>query len=140
MGRLMEKDKNGEAYPIGMEAGEYYSILDDAYVKMKEAFEKLAKYEETGLEPEQIYEMDRLYREKCKELARKWIPVKKRLPTEQEVAASWKCDAGAGEFIVMIKDAVLPTHLYFHRSMWFDENFNYYEVVAWMTMPEPYKN
>lgn len=34
------------------------------------AIEKLARYENSGLDPEQIYEIDRLYAEKCAELAR----------------------------------------------------------------------
>lgn len=33
-------------------------------------FDKLGRYEDTGLAPEQIREMDRLYKEKCKELAK----------------------------------------------------------------------
>ena len=33
-----------------------------------EAAEKLARYENSGLTPEKIYEMDRLYTEKCAEL------------------------------------------------------------------------
>lgn len=32
------------------------------------ATKKLARYENSGLDPEQIYEMDRLYTEKCAEL------------------------------------------------------------------------
>ena len=32
------------------------------------AVEKLARYENSGLTPEKIYEMDRLYTEKCAEL------------------------------------------------------------------------
>lgn len=34
------------------------------------AIEKLARYEDTGLTPEQICEIDRLYQEKCAELGR----------------------------------------------------------------------
>lgn len=33
------------------------------------AIEKLRDYENTGLTPGQIYEMDKLYREKCEEVA-----------------------------------------------------------------------
>lgn len=35
-----------------------------------EAVEELKKYQATGLTPEQIIEMDRLYAEKCRELAK----------------------------------------------------------------------
>lgn len=34
------------------------------------AIQKLAAYEDTGLTPEQVVEMDRLYREKCEEVAK----------------------------------------------------------------------
>ena len=34
-----------------------------------EGLEKLIEYEKTGLTPEQIYEIDKLYTEKCRELA-----------------------------------------------------------------------
>ena len=34
------------------------------------AAEKLARYEDSGLDPEKIYEMDRLFTEKCAELNR----------------------------------------------------------------------
>lgn len=33
--------------------------------RLPEAARKLAGYEDTGLDPDQIYEMDRLYSEKC---------------------------------------------------------------------------
>ena len=36
--------------------------------QLSEAAEKLAKYENSGLTPEKIYEIDRLYTEKCAEL------------------------------------------------------------------------
>lgn len=36
----------------------------------KKKVERLAEYEETGLTPEQIHKMDRLYRAKCKEVSR----------------------------------------------------------------------
>jgi hypothetical protein len=100
---------------------------------MRDAFEKLAHYEETGLEPEQIYEMDLMYRKKCEELAGKWIPTSERLPNEQDI------DAHEGVFVAMIEGAVSSTHLYFRGGIWFDEDGNYYKVLAWMPLPEPYR-
>lgn len=44
-------------------------FLTDHEAGVRELFEKLAEYEDTGLTPEQIREMDELYAEKCKELA-----------------------------------------------------------------------
>lgn len=68
---------------------EDYSDCDEGYYGMA----ILKKYEDTGLAPEQIREMDRLYEEKCRELAefrkklqQDWIPVSERLPeTEKTV-------------------------------------------------------
>lgn len=37
---------------------------------VQNAVKKLLEYEKTGLEPEQIFKMDRLYREMCEALAR----------------------------------------------------------------------
>lgn len=39
----------------------------------------------------------------------------------------------------MIKDATKPTTLYFKNNSWFDEERNYYNVVAWQPLPEPYR-
>lgn len=47
----------------------------------------LKAYEDTGLTPEQIREIDRLYAEKCKELAAlqgSWIPVEESLPEDSK--------------------------------------------------------
>lgn len=38
-------------------------------VKLAEQAKELEAYKKTGLTPEQIYEMDRLYAEKCREVA-----------------------------------------------------------------------
>ncbi|MCM1245772.1 MAG: hypothetical protein NC293_09040 [Roseburia sp.] len=37
---------------------------------IKECFNRLAEYEKTGLTPQQIVEIDKLYQEKCEEVAR----------------------------------------------------------------------
>lgn len=50
---------------ITVKRGDRYLIPKD---KLAEASAKLARYEDTGLEPEQIIEMDRLYSEKCAEV------------------------------------------------------------------------
>lgn len=41
----------------------------DAGCPVQKAFNQLAKYEATNLTPEQILEIDKLYAEKCKEVA-----------------------------------------------------------------------
>jgi hypothetical protein len=39
----------------------------------------------------------------------------------------------------MIEGANVPTCLYYRDGNWYDEDGNYYKVVAWMPLPEPYK-
>lgn len=88
-----------------------------------EAAEKLAKYEETGMEPEEIHG---------------WIPCSERLPEESDY------------YMACIYDEVVDD--YDFRKTWFAHTDDYdmeesewrelYEVekvTAWMPLPEPYK-
>lgn len=55
-----------------------------------ELYEYLKKYEDTGITPEKIREIDKLYEEKCRELAEErkkneWIPCSERLPENEDV-------------------------------------------------------
>ena len=68
-----------------------------------------------------------------------WILTSKRLPSKEEFIKSYCRNAYAAEFIVMIKGATLPTTLYFKNGSWTDMKGNYYNVVAWQPLPEPYK-
>lgn len=43
--------------------------LSNQPLPVQNAVKKLLEYEKTGLEPEQIFKMDRLYREMCEALA-----------------------------------------------------------------------
>lgn len=83
---------------------------------------RLALYEETGLGPEEIKEL---------EAQSKWISVEDRLPTEPS------------EYIVVIKSATRATTLLFDGSFWFEEDRDkrrtYYAVTHWMPLPEPPK-
>lgn len=45
-------------------------ITRETHVKLYRVLERLQEYENTGLTPEQIIEMDKLYAEKCRELAK----------------------------------------------------------------------
>lgn len=49
------------------------------------ALKELKTYRDTGLTPEKLVEIDRLYAEKCKEVEelKRWIPVSKRLPEKK---------------------------------------------------------
>lgn len=68
-----------------------------------------------------------------------WIPCSERLPNEEEFIKAYCRNIYAAEFIVMIKGATLPTTLYFKNGSWTDMEGNYYNVVAWQPLPEPYK-
>ena len=65
--------------------------------------------------------------------AGEWIPVSERLPEEN------------GKYIVSLEDSVYPWANFFNGK-WFMLSFNgiarefgEYEVIAWMLMPEPYR-
>ena len=68
-----------------------------------------------------------------------WISVEERLPDEKEFQRAYCKNYYAAEFIVMIENATIPTTLYFKNESWFDEERNYYKVIAWQPLPEPYK-
>lgn len=69
-----------------------------------------------------------------------WIPVEERLPNEEEFEKYYCRNHYAAEFIVMIKGANKPTSLYYKEGVWFDDNNNDYDVIAWMPLPEPYSS
>ena len=63
----------------------------------------------------------------------KWIPVSERLPEEN------------GKYIASLEDSVYPEASFFNGK-WFMRSLNgiarefgEYEVVAWMPLPEPYR-
>lgn len=70
-----------------------------------------------------------------------WIPTSERLPNEEEFQKAYIGVACAAGFIVMIKNATIPTMAYYLRNSqnWVDEEGNCYNVVAWQPLPEPYK-
>lgn len=71
MRRLTARDKHGHAYfpQCFEEPCSGSGCQKDMCDHLNAACEKLAAYEETGLTPEQIREIDKLYSEKCRELA-----------------------------------------------------------------------
>lgn len=68
-----------------------------------------------------------------------WIPTSERLPNEQEFKTHYRRNHHAAEFIVTINGATKSTTLYFKNGFWFDEENNYYNVLAWKPLPEPYR-
>lgn len=77
------------------------------------------------------------------ETARVWIPVTEQLPPipDGELDAVFISDelVPADQYIVMIKDGVIPTALYWTaQGFWWDaETHTKYEVVEWTLFPEP---
>lgn len=66
MSRLTWTNPNGEWGLTGITEDELKNVGSRIYA----ALCKLRDYENTGLEPEQLYEMDRMYTKKCEELNR----------------------------------------------------------------------
>lgn len=71
--------------------------------------------------------------------AMEWIPTTERLPSHEEWLRAYCRNVYDSEFIVMIKGADKPTTLFFRQGFWRDMEGNFYEVVAWMNMPDPYQ-
>lgn len=105
-------------------------------VHMWQAIDRLAEYEDLGVTPEQIREIDRLYAEKCREVAElkryKWIPVDERLPEERDT-------------VLISTDTGTYAGIYFCDE-WYRENMYCYDsmlratgVMAWMPLPERYQ-
>lgn len=87
---------------------------------------QLKKYEDTGLTPDQIQELDRLYLEKCQEVTelkkqKEWIPVKERLPER-------------GEYVLASTEDGY-TVCYHTGKEWVNAIY----PIAWMPLPKPYK-
>lgn len=108
MERLTARHKNGNReayYPYCFRPdtcdGDGASEKCDRCHFEKAVCEKLANYEETGLTPEQIREIDRLYEEKCREVAElrqrdtavKVKPIEAYHPVGYRVGMCPKCDA-----------------------------------------------
>ena len=71
MSRLTERDRQGhwrlkKLNWDDIRPGEKITVED--WENLYVALFKLLKYEDTGLDPEQIREMDKLYLEKCREV------------------------------------------------------------------------
>lgn len=109
--------------------------------KKEELVQRLAAYEDTGITSDQLKIINEEYSRMSHELAmfrqqNRWTPVSLALPDVQIGMEDGECP----EFNVMIKDACRATTLrYAPDGAWFDDSGEVYEVVAWMPLPEPYK-
>lgn len=111
--------------------------------KKEELVQRLAEYENTGLRPDQIREIDHLYQELSREVMElrkkvKWIPIEEQLPeTEDYIFLSfsnfslpavgrYETDRdGNGAFFLGDEDCSCM-----ERDLF---------VNAWRSLPEPYK-
>lgn len=95
--------------------------------KKEELIQRLAAYENTGLEPEEI--MDG-------KLLTGWILTSERLPPEP---ADLEDFDSFEEYIVTIVGAEKSTVMtYAGEGVWWDGGA-FYNVIEWMPMPEPYE-
>lgn len=146
MNRLTQRDSQGNWCLKGMPCkclrwgGVITMVIQN---NLYEALCKLKDYEDTGLSPNQIEEIDKLYREKCKEVAelrrrRRWIPVEEELPENNmyvlmsfesfsmPLIGRYEVDGTGGAFYVGDDD---------------EESCISQDLVvnAWMPLPEPYR-
>ena len=85
----------------------------------------------------------------CSEIPNNWIPCSERLPEEDvEVLISYRYKEGEGDTSHIDMDITTYGQMYFggnkvgNRKHWrapFEYFESNYEVVAWMPLPEPYK-
>ncbi|MEG0988699.1 MAG: DUF551 domain-containing protein [Clostridium sp.] len=96
--------------------------------RIRDAACVLAAYEDTGLTPEEIIDG---------KLLTGWISVGERLPDEPD---NGMIELGnLTEYIVMIFGATKATVLYYAGDGEWYSYGEFYKVVAWMPLPEPYK-
>lgn len=98
---------------------------------INQCFNKLGEYENTGLTPEEILDGKMLTG---------WILCSERMPENPVPDAFYGLSEidTYPEYIVMISGAKEPTFLkYMGNGEWYRDE-NYYKVIAWMPLPEPY--
>lgn len=159
MGRLTWKNPDGTWGLNNMDIQNVPRELYGAVCKLKD-------YEKTGLMPEQIVEMDELYLEKCKEVAKlqkeleaerydnRWIPCEdgQNMPEEHDsIFAKFKGTDKWNEVMfeklsddvnvtVEFEDGTRKTRtLYTIDGKWKIDSTLKYKVIAWRPFPEPYK-
>lgn len=84
-----------------------------------------------------IYKSTEIVQEVAEEYDNGWIACSERLPEEPEEGLTDldECD----EYIAMIENADIPTALnYAGNGEWYCDG-EFYKVIAWQPLPEPYK-
>lgn len=146
MERLTERFRNGQAVVKGCGTNCKYDYkYCESYLRdcptIAEIYEKIAAYEDAGLTPEQIKEIDKLYAEKCKEVSvlkkERWVPTWERFPEN-------------GKYVLVSFENFSLLNIARYEE---DENggafypgddeksYSQYDlfVNAWMPLPEPYR-
>ena len=161
MYRLTKRNKQGTGYyyPKCFKKCKGYgasSKCDNCDLSI-ESCNKLGEYEETGLTPAQIYQINELYSEQVKELmeyrkSNRWIPCSERLPEEHDsIFAKLKgTDKWSDVMFEKISDDVNVTvefengtrktmTLHTNDGKWNTDNrITKFNVIAWQPLPEPY--
>lgn len=164
IGELVAKENNMERLTrcVGYQNGKpiYKTNIDmrcnGSVDKLKNA---LGKYEDLEVTPEQIKEIDKLYKEKCEEVNKLksggWIPCGERLPEEHDSifvqlkgTDKWKnsmFEKTSNSVIVTVVDnkgQAITTYAHTVDGKWncdllrCNKNFR---IKAWMPLPEAYK-
>lgn len=126
MERLTSRDSKGNLCLCNKEV---YGNNQDIY----NAIAVLEDYENTGITPEQLQVINEEYTKMAKELAElrqqnQWIPVSERLPEP-------------GIYLVTCDDKDYPVKRMRMKGICFYDHNGIYDgkVLAWMLLPEPYK-
>ena len=107
-------------------------------------YHTLRLYEKTGITPDEFEIINQEYTRMAREISilrgrNRWIPAAERLPEEPENGMVDIEDLT--EYIVTIDGADAATVLrYAGYGDWYDDEAReFYRVIAWMPLPEPYK-
>lgn len=130
MERLTSRDSEGNLCLCNKEV---YGNNQDIY----NAIAVLEDYENTGITPEQLQVINEEYTKMAKELAElrqqnRWIPVSERLPDYNEEVLITN-----GKYVTIDERYFLENTEDGEAYTWDINGWD--DVVAWMPLPEPYK-
>ena len=149
MERLTEEDEQGnwilKDIPWEM-LHEGKMITREVWEKLYGAFCKLKDYEDTGLSPEEVGNLNEFEgsngEKYLKELAKhRWIPVTERLPENGKESVLIQV-SGRPQVNISLENA-LEIETYNKYEGWTLETWPEWEgaeVIAWMPLPEPYNH
>lgn len=144
MNRLTQKDEQGNWSLRGVRWESLHEgqvITKELWERLYGALRKLMEYEDTGLSPEEVEDVNNFNKSQVGHLLKKlseeqrkhrWIPVKERLPEAKE------------DVLVCTKSGWILIAWYDPRGeMWHiapsDVGMVRKDIVAWMPLPEPYQ-